>query len=208
MNDQINLIFDCDGTLIDSYAAITDTIVRLFAGHGIVCDPKEVRQICLLHHADYCICELALRHGLDPEATVTEHRGIPEDTSSVKLMPGVRELVADGRFRCFVFTHRGPSCRELLTRFGVADRFVEIVDRTYGLPRKPSGEGVTYLVEKYDLDRKKTYYVGDRSLDIECGLNAGVGTIFLQSAGVDIDFSMADYAVEELGEILKLELQI
>lgn len=206
MNKMTNLIFDCDGTLIDSYPAITDAIVRLFRRHGVVCDSEEVRQMALLHYVDYCVRELAVRSGLDPEVLVRERPGVEEDISLITLMPGAWELLESGKFNCFVYTHRGESCGEILNRLGVHDLFTEIVDSTLGLKRKPDGEGVNYIIDRYSLDRARTFYVGDRALDIECGRNAGVKTVFLRSAGVDIDCSQADFAVSSLQEIMTLPL--
>lgn len=55
--------------------------------------------------------------------------------------------------------------------------FVEVVTSENGFQPKPSGEGVTYLVEKYGLDRQNTAYVGDRTLDVQCAKDAGVKAI-------------------------------
>lgn len=204
--DTIHLIFDCDGTLIDSYGAITDKICRLFERHHVTCDPDEVRRLSLEKHIGYSIRTIASRHGLDPERTRAEYDGIEEDTGRIALIDGVRDVLKDPRFTCYVYTHRGPSCREILTRLGVAACFAEIVDSTYGFRNKPNSQGVDYLIEKYALDKRRTYYIGDRTLDIECGINAGVGTIFLRTSGIELDHADADYTVDRLAEIRELPL--
>lgn len=203
-NDRINLIFDCDGTIIDSYGAITDVVCRLFLTHGIVCDSGEVRKLALFRNVTYAVTETARAYGLDPAVLWAEYGGIKEDTDRITLMPGARQLLDCPRFTCFMYTHRGPGCRDILSRLGVLDAFTEIVDTGYGFRRKPDSQGVDYLVEKYGLDRRKTYYVGDRSVDLECGKNAGVGTVFLRSSGLDIDCSAADYSVGCLSDIMSL----
>ena len=78
------------------------------------------------------------------------------------------------------------------------------MDFSFGFKAKPDSQGVDYLVQKYGLDKAKTYYVGDRIIDIQCGLNAGVGTIFYNSSGLDIDSSEADFVVSDLAEIIGL----
>lgn len=77
----------------------------------------------------------------------------------------------------FVYTHRGKSTDGLLERLGLQRFFVEVVTSENGFQPKPSGEGVTYLVEKYGLDRQNTAYVGDRTLDVQCAKDAGVKAI-------------------------------
>lgn len=204
MDDKINLIFDCDGTLVDSYNAITDQIVRAFASLGLACEPEDVRRLCLFHTVGYCIEEIAKRNGLDVKMVEEAYGGTPENRALISLYPNCRQLLTNEAFRCFVYTHRGLSCHDIFGRLGIEDLFVEIVDASYGLEKKPSGQGVDYIACKYGLDRSRTYYVGDRIIDIECGVNAGVGTIFFNSSGLDIDCSKADYVVSDLGEIANI----
>lgn len=45
--------------------------------------------------------------------------------------------------------------------------------------RKPLPGMVNFLAEKHQIDCKKSYLIGDRSKDIECGFNAGCKTIFI-----------------------------
>ena len=42
------------------------------------------------------------------------------------------------------------------------------------LGEKPDPEGVDYLVDKYQLDWSETYYIGDRTLDVDLADNAGI----------------------------------
>ncbi|MDO5436091.1 MAG: HAD-IA family hydrolase [Clostridia bacterium] len=203
-NEKISLIFDCDGTLIDSYPAITDAARRLFLAHGVACDTEDIRRRALHTWLSRCIEDIAAENGLDPGMMVRDLARFPEDPAMIRPMPHVEELLRCGMFRCFVYTHRGPGCRQIFSRLGFIDCFEDIVDSSYHFPRKPDSAGVDHLVEKYGLDRHRTYYVGDRSIDIECGLNAGVGTIFLKSSGLDIDCSRASFTVGDLIEIEEL----
>lgn len=206
MENRINLIFDCDGTLVDSYPAIVDSIERLFRSHNICCTPDEIRELALYNSVSVCIAGLSEKNGLNPEQMLKELKEFEENIDLMRLFPDVSRLLDDKRFRCFVFTHRGESCRKIFDRLGITDRFEEIVDATYHFKRKPDSQGIDYLVNKYSLDKSKTYYVGDRIIDIESGKNAGVGAIFFRSSGLDIDTSKADYIVNELADICDLEL--
>lgn len=206
ITEKINLIFDCDGTLIDSYGAISDRICRLFEKHGIICSRNTVKELCIFHNVGYCIDEIAEKHCLDKEALHREYEDIIENLSLITLYPHVMELLSDERFSCFVYTHRGESCRQIFDLLGITGHFIEIVDDTYHFKRKPDREGVDYLVNKYGLDRNRTYYVGDRIIDILCGCNADVGTVFFNSSGLEIDTSDADFVISNLKEIQELKL--
>ncbi|MDR7923368.1 HAD hydrolase-like protein [Latilactobacillus sakei subsp. sakei] len=37
---------------------------------------------------------------------------------------------------------------------------------------------MNYLCDRYQLDRAKTVMIGDRALDIEAGINAGLQTVY------------------------------
>ena len=88
------------------------------------------------------------------------------------------ETLASAGCRSFVYTHRGVSCPAILAHTGLRPYFTELVTALEGFPRKPSPEGILYLLEKYALDPAACFYVGDRRLDMEAAENAGVGGIF------------------------------
>jgi D-glycero-D-manno-heptose 1,7-bisphosphate phosphatase len=46
--------------------------------------------------------------------------------------------------------------------------------------RKPSGQMIKDLMEKYHLDPKKCYMVGDKLIDAESGKNAGIQGIMVR----------------------------
>lgn len=51
-----------------------------------------------------------------------------------------------------------------------------------GFARKPDPEAAMYLMEKYGLEPENTYYIGDRSLDIDFARNSQIQSInFLTS---------------------------
>lgn len=61
--------------------------------------------------------------------------------------------------------------------------FTEILTSQSGFERKPSPEAANYLLDKYQLDFEKTYYIGDRTLDVEFAQNSGIQSInFLESS--------------------------
>ena len=204
MKDRINLIFDCDGTLVDSYDAITDHILRTFAAFGKSCSPEDIRTRCLYRTVGHCLEEKAAEYSLDLQSVRNEYSSSSDNIELIKLYPGTRMLLENENFRSFVYTHRSKSVYDIFSRLGIIDCFEDIVDFSFGFKAKPDSQGVDYLVEKYSLNKAKTYYVGDRIIDIQCGNNAGVGTIFYNSSGLDIDCSEADFVVSDLTGIIAL----
>ena len=67
-----------------------------------------------------------------------------------------------------------------------------MVTSANGFARKPQPEAIEYLVEKYDLDKASTYYVGDRRIDVEAAENAGVKSINLGQPASKINQKIAN----------------
>ena len=123
-------------------------------------------------------------------------------------MPHAKETLAalteEGN-RCFVYTHRGASCRTILENTGLLPYFTEIVTALDGFKRKPEPDAILYLMDKYALDRESCYYVGDRSLDIEAAVNAGIGSIlYLPPESPGTVTGKETWVVKDLAEILKV----
>lgn len=67
--------------------------------------------------------------------------------------------------------------------------------------RKPATGLIDKMVEKYNIDLESSYMVGDSTLDIQTGINAGVHTILVKTgqAGKDHKYEVnADFEAENL----------
>ena len=57
------------------------------------------------------------------------------------------------------------------------------------------------MVEKYNIDLSKSYMIGDTTMDIQTGINAGLKTVLVQTgeAGQDKKYDVkADYTAEDI----------
>jgi D-glycero-D-manno-heptose 1,7-bisphosphate phosphatase len=69
--------------------------------------------------------------------------------------------------------------------------------------RKPKPGMLLELAEEYDLDLGESYMVGDRSIDIEAGKNAGTKTIFIgSSAEAPPDVDLVSQSLAKAVELL------
>ena len=74
---------------------------------------------------------------------------------------------------------------------------------------KPQTGLIYETMEQYDIDLDKSYFVGDRASDIECGQNIGIKTVLLESGYGTKRLEkniMADYTYADLMEFVKREL--
>ena len=90
----------------------------------------------------------------------------------------LRALKAEGA-RHFVYTHRGNETIEYLKRFGLLELFQRCITAADGFPPKPSPEALRYLIQTYHLTPAKSLMIGDRLIDMEAAVNAGIpGCLF------------------------------
>lgn len=96
----------------------------------------------------------------------------------------------------------------LISRFN----FTEILyckhdDKDNCLCRKPRPGMINKLVEKYNLNKQESIFIGDGWKDMESGRSAGIRTVFL-SQPYNLELSLkADYVVSDLSEIFHLVIR-
>ena len=180
-------IWDLDGTLLDSYRVIVSSAVRTAAEAGIRDDKEAVLRKLKQQSLTAYLQDVSVRCGAPCETLLLRYREIShETTDQIPLIPGAREALerlAGCGAEHFVYTHRGSSSEPILRRLGILSFFREVVTSEYGFAPKPSGEGVRYLLNRYGLDPRLTWYVGDRTLDVLCGKDAGIRTLLYLPEG-------------------------
>ena len=179
-------IWDLDGTLLDSYEAILSGIEETFGEFAIPYDKEKVREFILKYSVQDLLVQVAEERKMDV-AVLNQVRAqsLAEKNAQVVLMPGARDVLAwaeESGIQQFVYTHKGDNALTILRDLGLESYFTEILTSQSGFERKPHPEAAIYLLDKYGLDPQQTYYIGDRTLDIEFAQNSGIQSInFLAS---------------------------
>ena len=179
-------IWDLDGTLLDSYEAILSGIEETYAQFSIPYDKEQVREFILKYSVQDLLVRVAEKRKLDVEVlNQVRAQSLFEKNAQVVLMPGAREVLAWAKetgIQQFVYTHKGDNAFTILRDLGLESYFTEIITSQSGFARKPNPEAATYLLDKYQLNPEKTYYIGDRTLDVEFAQNSKIQSInFLDS---------------------------
>ena len=179
-------IWDLDGTLLDSYEAILSGIEETYAQFSIPYNKETVRAFILKYSVQDLLEKVAEERGLDVDRlNQVRAQSLAEKNAQVVLMPGAREVLAwadKQGIQQFVYTHKGDNAFIILRDLGLDSYFTEILTSQSGFARKPSPEAAIYLLDKYGLVPQQTYYIGDRTLDIEFAQNSGIQSInFLAS---------------------------
>ena len=189
-------IWDLDGTLLDSYEAILAGIQETYDRFDLPFDREEVRNFILRYSVKDLLVRDADNYGLDSdELNRVRATSLKEKNTQIPLMTGAAEILdwtAQQGIQNFVYTHKSDNAFQVLEELGIAHHFTEILTSDSGFARKPSPEALLFLIEKYGLDKENTYYIGDRLLDVETAVNAGIQSINLQIDGLEQNRKIAD----------------
>ena len=188
-------IWDLDGTLLDSYEAILAGIEETYRQFSLPYNKKEVRAFILKYSVQDLLVQVAEERGLDADRlNQVRAQSLAEKNAQVILMPGGREVLAWANqqgIQQFVYTHKGDNALTILRDLGLDVYFTEILTSQSGFARKPSPEAATYLISKYHLKPDRTFYIGDRTLDIEFAQNSSIQSINFLGTPVDCNHQIS-----------------
>ena len=199
-------IWDLDGTLLDSYKIIVDSLHQIYLEKGINLDKKEILFDVINESVSYFIQKMEAKYGIPFDDLKDRYSIISgAEKLNIKAMNHAIEILKylkDKGIPNYVFTHRGKTTESVLKNIEMFSYFDEIVNSLNQFPRKPSPEGLNYLINKYHLDKENTYYVGDRPMDIKCANNAGIKSIlYIPNGGVAKQTGKETFIIHDLFDI-------
>ena len=205
--DMKAFIWDLDGTLLDSYEAIVSDVLETCRSFGLPMERENAHRQVILHSVMFYLEDVSKRYGVSFEDMKTRYSKIAaERKAEIRSIPHAKAALETLQQDAvhFVFTHRGESTAAILQELCLDKFFTEIVTSQNGFPRKPEPDAVRYLIRKYHLDPYNTYYVGDRTIDMDCAKNACIqGILFLPEGSYCVPNGSQTCIVHNLMEIAK-----
>jgi HAD superfamily hydrolase (TIGR01549 family) len=202
-----NLIWDFDGTILDTYPEITRAFINVLKkDYGVEYDYDQAYSLAKAS-ITFCIESLADEFNIDTEefSENFKKRYFGELTFEDKPFEGVKEILEYVSIHGgnFLITHRGSeSLNEFLTRNELKKYFIEIVSADENFPLKPDPASFNYIINKYKLEKEETLGVGDRILDIEAARNAGIKSCFFDPGNSKI--GVATYNVSKMSNLITI----
>lgn len=180
------VLFDCDGTMVDSHAGIYDAIEKAWAIEGLEPPVASVARRVVGLPLDEAIARLAPDQdasGVDRlsrffrEAFATNRM---DERLEEPLYPGLVEAMnlLDSENTLFGVA-TGKSARGLqatLTRHELMDRFVTFQTSDL-VPGKPRPDMALRAMEQTGVEAARAVMIGDTSFDMEMARNAGIPAI-------------------------------
>jgi phosphoglycolate phosphatase len=174
------VLFDMDGTLVDSYAAITASVNHVLQHFGRPTLTQDKVRTLVGHGLEQLMTTVL--PGVDSAAAAKIYRDHHPSVlaAHTKLLPGVAaglKALREAKIELGVCSNK-PSyfTRALLKIFHIEDYFDVVFGPDDAGVAKPDPAMLLKSLEKLGVSREQALYVGDMEVDIETGRNAGVET--------------------------------
>lgn len=207
---KYNLIWDFDGNLYDTYPVMMNAYKDAMATFGVELNEENLEEAyhyCKLHSFKEIFEENQKKYGIDAKKANDKYHELEEQVQvKPKYFSGanlVLSKIYETGNKNFLLTHRDDTAINFLRDDKLDVFFSDYVTSKNNFKRKPDPEAINYLVSKYNMDVTKTFMIGDRDLDLEAGVNAGVKTIYYNVDGFN-DNKHAEYTVNCLEDILEI----
>ena len=180
------LVFDLDGTLVDSVGGIAASVNRTrinygfsplsrelissFTGDGAVkLLERSFADVTLPVPVEEAVERMIRNYADDPVADSALYPGVAE---------GIKTLQSAGWLLAVVSNKPVVVGEKILSHFGLTPYLTENIGGGSGFPLKPAPVALLHLMEKYQVQTGNTWVIGDNHTDLNFARNAGVRSIF------------------------------
>jgi len=176
------ILFDLDGTLIDSTEAILESFYHSLAFHGEVTDVSDEMITSQIGHPLQTMFTALGVAEANIDAHVNTYKLYYREISRAKtfMLPTAIEAIEEAaKFARLgiVTTKTGHYSRELMEHFGVMDYFEVLIGFENVTNPKPHPEPILTALEQMKSDTQNVWMIGDTRLDLEASVRAGVEAI-------------------------------
>ncbi len=178
------IIFDLDGTLIDSRADLTAGINHMRGHYGLA--PLLLETVG--GYIGNGVRKLVERSLQGAEVDLEEALQINQDYTSAHLTvhttlydgvaEGIPRLATAGHKLAVLSNKPGGPCRETLRYFGLDGYFDSILGGGDIKKLKPDPDGVFQCLENASMEKSNAWMVGDNYTDLSAAENAGIKSAF------------------------------
>jgi D-glycero-D-manno-heptose 1,7-bisphosphate phosphatase len=164
---------------------------------------------------------------LDRDGTLMRDVDYCGDPKDVHIFPGAGEALGKLRergYKIFIVTNQSGIARGYFSeeQYRAVEREVcaqlgeDLIDATYFCPhrpdqtcdcRKPAPGLVLRAASEHHLDLRRSFFIGDKDSDMQCGRSAGAKTILVHTGyGQSADQETPDFVAQDLAAAITVVL--
>ena len=205
------VMFDLDGTLIDSVGGIAHAVNAVRQGYGLAPLPRE-RVKSYVGNGARKLMERSLADApppvpIDEALAAMVDRYAAEPLYDTGLYPGVAEGLAElarrGALLAVVSNKPDRVGKLILEGLGIARFFCENIGAGH-FPLKPAPDAVLYLLETHAVPRERAWFVGDHYTDLRAAEAAGVRGVFCRYGFGRREGAPAAFEIDDFSELAPL----
>ncbi len=198
------VVFDLDGTLVDSRRDLADSANALITEFGGAALPQEAIVGMIGEGARVLVTRALAAAALDPDAPGALPRFLElyderllAHTRAYEGVAPMLEAVRPGRTLAVLTNKPGRASAKLLEGLGLRNFFEDVVGGDNPLGRKPDPAALEHLIQKAGATAATTLLVGDSAVDLDTARRANV-RICLARYGFGYRFTATDLRGDDL----------
>lgn len=208
------VLFDLDGTLVDSLEDLADAVNHMRGRFGM--EPLSTLEVrSMIGKGSRNLVQQALGSDNSEEIELGLRYFLEFNNAHIvdksRLYPGVREVLEDldqHEIPLAVISNKNESLSRLILKSLGIDGYFRTISGGDTFPeRKPSPLPLQRVIEQLGVDPHRAVMVGDSINDIQAGRQAGIATIACSwGYGQPDELSQADYLAASTREVAHILL--
>lgn len=180
------VIFDLDGTLVDSLVDIADSMNRVLTSYGFPTHSLIAYQYFIGNGIRNLVREALPGEEREENRISQCFEAMMEDYSQHCVdktvpYPGVIELLDELNRRgikCAVFSNKVDELtKKVVATYFPRQRFEVVIGSRFDIPRKPNPEGAFFISDIIRISTSELLFVGDTSVDMQTAKNAQITSV-------------------------------
>ena len=205
-----NILFDLDGTLLDTNELIIQSFQHTYKMH---LNKHVDKEDIIKNFGEILKITLDREFGEDSEEAIKTYRSFQTGNFEklIRIHKGVREGIIElnrqGYNLGIVTSRFNDSAIKGLKHFGLMDYFKSIIGADDTDKHKPDPTPALMALKELEGKPEETIFVGDSPFDVLCGKNAKIASVVVGWSALPMDMILKyepDYVVESMEELMRL----
>lgn len=212
------IIFDLDGTLLNSLVDIADSVNFVLKKYNLPVHSIEEYKLFIGSGIEKLV-ERALPDNISDEnfkKYLDEIKSVYEKNQISKTKPydGILEMLKilnNKGVSLNILSNKPIDFTKMVVEHFLGDiKFDNVLGAREGVPKKPNPQAVSEIIDNLKLNKEEVLYVGDTGTDMQTAENAGltsVGVLWGFRGLEELMENNADYIIEEASKIIEITFE-